>query len=249
MGGEVVTPILTDTKENWYELRDVCKMIKRHGGIADNDCGGHNHVGFNTFENVHNLVNFAKFWIANENIIYRFGYGEQNTARPRINVFAYPVARKWSFINFDFMENYPVNKAVATLTYGQQCEYEYCNPKSFGVNFVNAKDINRSMPGNTVEFRYPNGTLNPATIQNNDNCNAHIISYCKSDDFDYDQVERFTYENKENFSFIKSYNELNLRQALVFVDTIFDNNLDKIFFLKQYIKDEQIEDEKLLIKR
>lgn len=248
-GGEVITPVLTDTKENWYELRDVCNMIKHLGGIADNSCGGHNHVGFNTFEDVHNLTNFVKFWMANENIIYRFGYGDTNYPRPKLDLFAYPVAKKWESINFDLMEQYPVNRVVATLIYGQNYEYVDFNPKSFGVNFANAKDINRSMPGNTVEFRYANGTLNPATIQNNNNCNAHIIKYCTSDNFDYEQVDRFTFENKDNFSNLKSYQDLNLRQALIFADTIFDNNIDKIFFLKQYIKDESIEDEKLLIKK
>ena len=34
-----------------------------------------------------------------------------------------------------------------------------------------------------------------------------------------------------------SYSFLYLEQAIEFVDMIFDNNLDKIYFLKQYIKD------------
>lgn len=33
------------------------------------------------------------------------------------------------------------------------------------------------------------------------------------------------------------YNIIDLKKSLEFVDLIFDNNLDKIYFLKQYLKD------------
>ena len=33
------------------------------------------------------------------------------------------------------------------------------------------------------------------------------------------------------------YNEINLKDVLEFVDLIFDNNLDKLNFLRQYIGD------------
>ena len=35
------------------------------------------------------------------------------------------------------------------------------------------------------------------------------------------------------------YNNINLKNALEFVDLIFDNNLDKVYFLKQYLKNYQ----------
>ena len=33
------------------------------------------------------------------------------------------------------------------------------------------------------------------------------------------------------------YNEVCLKDALEFVDLVFDSNIDKIYFLKQYLKD------------
>ena len=38
------------------------------------------------------------------------------------------------------------------------------------------------------------------------------------------------------------YNEVCLKQVLEFVDIIFDNNLDKVYFLRQYLKSFQTSD-------
>ena len=35
------------------------------------------------------------------------------------------------------------------------------------------------------------------------------------------------------------HDEVNLQNVLEFVDLVFDNNLDKIYFLRQYLKDFQ----------
>lgn len=35
------------------------------------------------------------------------------------------------------------------------------------------------------------------------------------------------------------YDEINLKNALEFVDLVFDNNLDKVYFLRQYLKNFQ----------
>ena len=35
---------------------------------------------------------------------------------------------------------------------------------------------------------------------------------------------------------ILEYNEINLKKAIELGDLIFDNNLDKVYFLRQYIK-------------
>lgn len=40
-----------------------------------------------------------------------------------------------------------------------------------------------------------------------------------------------------NFTYDKmKYSEVNIEEALEFVDLVFDNDLDKVYFLRQYIK-------------
>lgn len=40
-GGEVVSPILSDTPETWQRLHQVCDIITRHGGTASSHTGSH----------------------------------------------------------------------------------------------------------------------------------------------------------------------------------------------------------------
>lgn len=44
-GGELISPILTDTPETWRTLETVCEVAKRHGAQVNFDTGGHIHVG------------------------------------------------------------------------------------------------------------------------------------------------------------------------------------------------------------
>ena len=53
------------------------------------------------------------------------------------------------------------------------------------------------------------------------------------DFLDYKLADEFVpFENAEYM-----YSMVNLRKVLEFVDLVFDNNLDKIYFLRQYLKD------------
>ncbi len=43
-GGEVVSPILTDTIDTWENLKTVCQIIEKYAVVGENT-GGHIHVG------------------------------------------------------------------------------------------------------------------------------------------------------------------------------------------------------------
>ncbi|OPY63718.1 MAG: putative amidoligase enzyme [Pelotomaculum sp. PtaU1.Bin065] len=40
-GGEVISPVLKDSRETWEQLEKVCQIIKDHGGKINSKCGGH----------------------------------------------------------------------------------------------------------------------------------------------------------------------------------------------------------------
>lgn len=44
-GGEVVSPILSNTPEAWQRLQEVCDLVVEHGGIASHHTGAHITVG------------------------------------------------------------------------------------------------------------------------------------------------------------------------------------------------------------
>lgn len=73
------------------------------------------------------------------------------------------------------------------------------------------------------------------TIDTSSGLHLQKISY----DFNYDE-EFLDYKISHDFRCYQ-YNEylyttVNLKNALEFVDLIFDNNLDKVYFLRQYLK-------------
>lgn len=77
------------------------------------------------------------------------------------------------------------------------------------------------------------------TIGRNKDCWLNFIKfldYSKNKEFNKDIAEK-RIRNKENSYYnIALYDEIYLDQALKLEDILFDNNLDKVYFLRQYLK-------------
>ena len=83
----------------------------------------------------------------------------------------------------------------------------------------------------TLEFRCPNGTFNPTIWQNNVNLFVKMMKYSSSSKFDKEYIDK-----RIKPICINEANKIYLEDALELADLIFDNNLDKIYFLRQYLK-------------
>ncbi len=243
-GGEVVSPILTDNDYTWDRINTICSFISSIGGIACKKAGGHIHFGSQVFNNCSSLMNFLKLWVAYEDIIYRFSFGEYNMARDNITKFAYPVKQE---IYKTIVQSKRITmcldsffKVLSTLGI----------PKTTGIDFSRLSCF-EMCTGNTIEIRCPNGTLNPIIWQNNVYFFAKLLLYCSSPNFDVSFIENqieFPLKNdlfkildsevrtKQIRNTIKSYTTINLLKATQLADLIFDNDLDKLYFLKQYLK-------------
>lgn len=219
-GYEVSSPILTDTKENWIELKDICTIIKNNGGKITNRASSHVHMGDQILDdNITNWLNFLKLYSAYENILFRFSYGEYECERASLYEYASP-------IGFE-IENYleSLDNTKKANIWGLIIFFS-SRYKSGGISV-------RKPLMNTIEFRSANGTLNPIIWQNNINFYEHFLRYSTSPNFNYDKIN---YRKKNQDSSLESYNRINIEQALELADLIFDNNLDKINFLRQYLK-------------
>lgn len=225
-GGELDSPIFTDTEKTWIELDNLCKMLEEYATISVNS-GGHIHIGAHILEGKEEYwLNFLKLWEVYENIIYRFCYGEFKTGRPSISSYAEPLRN-------NLLIDYPelvVDKAnlksiLSTVSY----------KRDQGINFYKVRKSTYSSD-NTIEFRCPNGSLNATIWQNNVNFLARLLLFSKSPSFDDDTItKRLQTIEKKDLS-LEVYNEVDLNPALEICDMIFSNNLDKIYFLKQYLK-------------
>lgn len=233
-GGEIISPILNDVNSDWKSLRKVCQMISENAKIGKN-CGGHIHIGSSILQN--NSIywlNFIKLWSAYENVIFRFSYGEYINARKNIQKYAMPIAN-------DLYNYYKKLIQLEGLNLMKILPY-LNNQRNQAVNFQNVKVFAKfdNKIKNTIEFRCFNGTLEPTIWQNNLNLLFSLLEYSKSSNFNNELIDERIIKNlNENIEFSK-YDDIYLDEALELCDLIFNNNFDKVYFLRQYLKSFEI---------
>ncbi len=223
-GGEVNSPILKDTKKTWKDLTKVCHLIEKYALIGPNS-STHVHLGTQIFGNNPNTwINFIYTWAINENIIFYFTNGEYNRTRPNITKYAYPLAKR-------LLEDYKILKEKTSPTPNDilKCIHHY---KYNAINFGNIKYFDHYQQKNTVEFRSPNGTLDPVICQNNIYFFIKLIEYAKQNNITKD----IPLMKQVSLYHLEDYNKINLKQALNLADAIYQTNLEKLYFLRQYLK-------------
>jgi len=141
--GEIISPIMYDTPEDWEKLQKVCEIVQRNGGKATTRTGGHVHVACGNFDhtpkNHNNLLGLVK---QHEDTLYRLSTNpERGTHR----------GTQWCRPN-----NVPANGygSVNAVRSGN-------NSHGLGVNFQSVQ----GSASDHVEFRMYDGSLDPAVIQ------------------------------------------------------------------------------------
>lgn len=227
-GAEINSPILKDEKKSWEQLQTVCDIVSPNAKIGSHS-GGHIHIGAQTLgTNPESWINFAGLWAAYENIIFRFGYGNFLTSREKMDDYSKTISpsMRSDYEYLKRLSEVSLKYVIRTLDYG----------KYYAVNLNHVVNPDRFITSNTIEFRCPNGTLDATIWQNNVNLFTKLLRYATSKDFDEDTINRRWEQIKDKFTDLRWYDEIYLSQALELCDLIFDNNLDKVYFLKQYLK-------------
>lgn len=220
LGGEIVSPILTDTKETWEELDEICHFFI-HNNASSVNTGAHIHIGANIFENNSKyFLRFIKLWCAYEHIIYRFCYGDYIYARDTLFEYSSPVSKELKFLikTLKISEQDSFNYLVTVLNLG----------KKRGLNLSN---INRNPNKNTIEFRCPNGTFNKDIWHNNFLLFKRMIEYAKSDSYNEDLIN-----NKLLLEYDITENKIIIEDAIELANIIYPTEQEKLLFLKQYLK-------------
>jgi len=209
---EAVSPVLTNKKETWQELRRVLNIIKSTDAYVDERVGAHIHFD-NSIINDNNVVSFLKLWYVFEEIIYQFSYGEFDHLR--YDAFLY--ANKLDTELRTCLDDYEKGNQDLTI---------FANfDKGYGINLSNHLSSRPIHYKNTYEIRCPNGTINENTWQNNINFFAHLLLFGA---------------NQNNVQIINDYYykgrlENNDENAIALSELIFENDNDKLDFLKQYM--------------
>lgn len=240
---EVNSGILMDKKQTWMTLKEVLSLLKIHGNIASN-CSGHVNIGTQILEtNNNNWLNFILLWACYEDIIFRFTSGEWKSIRRRVDFYAKPVGYKYIELynkiqeeikkNPKFLSEYDTRYLIYDIN-TLFTKYFSSKDRNNAVNLFKATNPQKCELNNIIEFRCPNSSLDTVIWQNNINFLIKFLNYCKSPNFNYEIVLKRLNKFKKQSSL--EYNSINLNKAIELADLIFDNNLDKVYFLRQYLK-------------
>ena len=215
-GFEITTPVYNNRKEDLLLLRELSLALKELNPVFDN-CSFQ--VNYNNNFNIKEQINFIKVFSYYEKILYRFSKGSDERFRDTINIYAnlvYP-----EFI-FEYKNNYYMPEY--SLLYFQ-------NAKRYGINYKTYDKL--------IEFRTPNGTVDYSLWLNYINSFYFLLDAIKNKKFDMEKIEKYIldYENNLNERYSLSYGdfEIELEKCLELIDILFTDDMDKIYFLKQYI--------------
>ena len=231
IGGEVISPILTDKKEFYEDISFVCNLLRSNNGYASEKTGAHIHISSAIIKNnVRYFINFLKLWVAYEDIIFKFGY---NGLEPRKDIlnFACPMYKYY------FEHSKELEKCSS---FEQMFEIPIWDEWN-SINIENFKyaHINNTNYKSTIEIRNPNGTLDPLVWQNNLNLFIKLIKYASQDGFDEDKIINVIMHSHYASTYqkaLKDYMIIDIKKATDLANLIFKDDIEKHYFLKQYQK-------------
>ena len=230
VGGEVVSSILHDTSSDWQSLDEALKILKDLKARITNCTSLHVHVGSQIFkDDIKHLVRFIKVWCIFEHIIFRFAYGATAKERNYLLVFSHPISGAIKMLDKKVSGYLEHITKPSSITFDKKWAVNLANYTSL----TNSEEVN-----NMIEIRCANGSLDKRIIQNIINLYLKMMIYVSSDKYDDDLINRLFQKLKPKY--YDTYKNIYIHDALLFADLVFDNSLDKINFLKQYVKEDHI---------
>lgn len=219
-GGEIISPVLTDTPENWKTIEKVCEIAKRHGAHVNDQTGAHVHVGMEQLDTARQRWRrFFKSMAGNEESMYKFAGGEMGQYRHNSHDYSPPFepnARRGAAMRRPIETADDVNRMARDVSEGNRYQ---------GVNLTN---IHNSGKPNTVEFRYFNGSLSPGQIQANVKVAVGIMGTAEKARANDSEDFVVTENQKRRSTFINNTDNTRDNESMLkFVDTFFTRKKDK----------------------
>ena len=192
-GAELVSPILTDSEQDWQSISDICEHIKKFPGnkgsevVTNSKCGLHVHFDSQCLTSDPNrFKNFMRLYAESEELLYKMCNDRNDPIRKSAinkdfkglhlisslwrNGMAAPSGKK---ILRQIQDN---TLKVSFKKFGKlkmlASKYKLDERRYNGLNLTNIGNSKK----NTIEFRMANGTLNPEVIKQNIFLYASLIN-------------------------------------------------------------------------
>ena len=233
-GGEAVSPRLCDERKTWENLKILCEYLRTKNADTTHNAGLHIHVGAHILgESMDAWRRFAKLYTVYERVLIRFGFGDKINARSTLFDYARPVGLTF----LDSIRDLDTSKG---LNASRKFYKQIYNVKKNAINLRSLEFLNAIVYMNTLEFRNFNSTTEEVIIQNDINAACHMLLAAADKNLDEEflnyKIRQLANSSLNEKAYLEQCNEILLRDMAELVDLIFDNNQDKIYFIRQYIK-------------
>ncbi len=153
---EVISPILSPDKKSTEDIYLICSILKQLDGKISTSCGGHIHIGKNYFSGKLSEHLFLLTYCNVEKILYKICNSEADPLRGVH--YAQPIS---GFMEEEIRKD---NKRMITLDLLKHLQSIQNDKKGHRFCSLNTLTVTKDENGNegaTIEFRMPNGTLDP----------------------------------------------------------------------------------------
>lgn len=223
LGGELSSRILTDKKNTWIELKDICGILKSVNATTNDNCSNHIRVNLSSisderyfFEVLSKLIvlyesDIRLFYMGDDYLVRRMSFERARTLGDHLLKYINDV----DFSDPDFYYKFR-NNGYTLFTRRDAINLQEYESKKL------------------MEIRYPNGTIRPKTIQNNINFSLKLVDAIIRKVFDVEELTRKIEENKKEILMRLTFDEICSKNFKDLVEIIATSSEDVEDFMSQY---------------
>lgn len=223
LGGELSSRILTDKKNTWIELKDICDVLKSVNATPNENCSNHITVNLSSITDERYFFEvLSKLIVLYESDIRLFYMGDDY------------LIRQTSIDEARTLGNHLL-RYINTVDFADS-DYYYKFRNNGYTLFTRRDVINLQKYSNQklIEIRYPNGTIKAKTIQNNINFSLKLIDAIDKKLFDPQELTSKISENKDELQMQLLFDETDYHNFENLVKTISTSSEDIDDFMSQY---------------
>ena len=171
-GVEITSPILHgDDPEINNKIAYISNLLINEGQFVNNSCGGHIHIGADYFKDYESYQNLVDLWVNCEQIFYIISNRAGEVPRLNIAEYAKPISKSFERAIDEGGADFSNIKNLEEI----ETQLNHASKRCNGINFDNLSDYEK----HTIEFRLPNGTINPDTWIENINLFGNTLRRCQ----------------------------------------------------------------------
>ena len=251
-GIEITSPVLTNSKEDAYNLYLVCNVLQDLRQTVSDRCGGHIHIGADYLKTKEAYANLIELWSNNEELMFLLSNKAGEISREGTIEYATPIslrigkaidARK--FEDYDDLDKKGFIKKVKDV---QEHDRGKEGTRT-DINFINVESEERDI--NTIEFRLSNGTIDANTWIENANLFCGLVAISQEiSDIQHKNIYEIDEKDRgilEKFTKLKNINLSNEERLEMLLDLCVPEEMRQIY-IDRYTENSRLLEENKKVK-